>query len=95
LFLYIFEFLNDKKIKSKINDVLKYIFAPRYQENNGDYGWYWDGTKNTYHASSPGWQLPLYDSDKLRPKQNWNYLFVLGKCRILLLSIKRNGLSNV
>jgi hypothetical protein len=65
LILYFYDKTNDEIIKQKIDDVMKFILNPLYQETKGDYGWHWDFNKNTYHASTRGYELPLYNSDEL------------------------------
>lgn len=71
----LYNYVNDNETKKKINDVIEYILHPQYQRLHGDYGWHWSG--KTYHASSAGINLPLYDDFELSGHQKWTFLWIL------------------
>lgn len=72
--LQYYQHINDEQTKKKINDIIKYILDPRYQEKRGSYGIHWDNTKKTYHASGPGIGLPFYASDYVTDNEKWAFL---------------------
>ncbi len=68
LMLFYSSISRNDNTKRKIDDIMSYILDPRYQKTKGYYGWHWDDTNKTYHATTSGWPLPQYDSDE--PKAN-------------------------
>lgn len=73
LLFYIYDRLSDDKARQKIDDIARYTLDPRYQQTGGDYGWHWDFRKKTYHASTSGLSLPLYNGSELG-RRSWDIL---------------------
>lgn len=71
--LNLYKYVENPEIKAKIDDITAYLLHPEYQKLHGDYGWHWSG--KTYHASSAGIDLPLFDHLTLTTHQQWNFLY--------------------
>lgn len=76
LLLYISRYIKNDAALSKIKDIANFILSPEYQKIHGDYGWHWDFIKKTYHGTTCGLGLPLYNSDTLE-RDEWGFLSVL------------------
>lgn len=75
LLLSFYPYTDNREIREKTDAVMRFYLDARYQATGGDYGWHYDYVKNTYHASSGGIPLPLYDSaEPIRP---YNFLGML------------------
>ena len=77
--VYLYRFTDDSELKKKIDGLFEYILTPEYQKLRGDYGWHWDETKNTYHASNPGVYLPLYLNGELSKGDCFFFLNTVDK----------------
>lgn len=82
LILSYLNYTKDADVKNKINDIFNYILNPKYQWLRGDYGWHWSEEAKTYHATSSGMSLPLYDSFELFGSQKYFFISVLEKMSI-------------
>ncbi|MCL2605045.1 MAG: hypothetical protein FWD90_11260 [Defluviitaleaceae bacterium] len=76
LFLYIREYIKDKAERDKIDDITRFVLTPEYQRTRGDYGWHWDADKKTYHATTGGFGLPLFEGG-IVGKEAWGFLSLL------------------
>lgn len=74
LFLAFYQVTENEALKRKIDDIMRFIMHPEYQKTKGDNGWHWSG--KTYHASSAGWELPMFFENEydLAENQNWSFI---------------------
>ncbi len=79
LILFFIKYIENADVEKKVYDIIAYINDPRYQSLAGDYGWHWAEGAKTYHASSSGIHLPLYNKSELTGSQQYHFLNLLDR----------------
>lgn len=72
--IYLYKYIKSEETKKKIDDIVKYIFDPRYQKTHGYYGIHWSEENKAYHTSAGGVCLPFYESDYLLENDKFSFL---------------------